>query len=140
MTTIDCYQEVIDPHAISYPAFVHFVYAFFNDVPENIGPCIKNSESMAESLGTLPDRNRIRILATEQDTNTDLQFEPQSGNSTYYSAALLRGICTIFQQSVLQFYKAKKYLVGTGMRMTVVVAVFKDGNQVYFGDLAEIHS
>jgi hypothetical protein len=140
MTTTDFYQEVIDRHAISYMTFTDLVYAFFNDVPENTGPCIKNPESLARILGTLPDKNRICIHITEQDTNTDLQFEPQSGDSTYFSAILLRGICTIFQQSVLQFYKAKKYRTGAGMQTTIVVAVFKDGSQVYFGDLTEIYS
>lgn len=139
MTSIDFYQEVIHRHAISYPTFVNLVQAFFNEAPESVGPCIKNPDSLSEIVCSLRDRNRIKILTTDRDTNTDLQFDPQlTTTAPFYSAALLRGICTVFKESVFQFYKAKKHLPGGQIEITIVFAVYKDGDQVYFGDLTEI--
>ena len=139
MTSIDFYQEVIHRHAISYPTFVNLVQEFFYEAPENVGPCIKNPDSLSKIVCSLQDRDRIKILTTDRDTNTDLQFDPQlTTTAPFYSATLLRGICTVFKESVFQFYKAKKLLHGVRVQITIVFAVYQDGDHVYFGDLTEI--
>lgn len=136
MALIEFYEEAIRSHAISAERFTQLVYAYFGDTPENIGPCIRNTESISEMVCRLPDRTYIRIHTSELATNTDLRFEPQPGSGTSYPAAgLLRGVCMLFKQSVCQFYKAKKPHTGAGMQVTIVMAVYQDGRPVYFGDL-----
>lgn len=141
MTTIDCYQEVLQRHAIAPATFAALVQAFFRDVPDNIGPCIKNTASLSAVISGLEGREQVGIYISDQDTNTDLLFDAGPGTQVrYYPAILFRALCILFKESVFRFYKAKKITGGPGSHTTVVFAAYHEGLPVYFGDLREISS